>query len=54
MTPNSNRCAAARDLIQNLRGKYKGKKLLAALAAEKKRAVEISISEKDGRPARIG
>lgn len=26
-----------RDLIQNLRGKYKGKKLLAALAAEKKR-----------------
>lgn len=26
-----------RDLIQKLRGKYKGKKLLAALAAEKKR-----------------
>lgn len=26
-----------RDLIQSLRGKYKGKKLLAALAAEKKR-----------------
>ena len=26
-----------RGLIQNLRGKYKGKKLLAALAAEKKR-----------------
>ena len=26
-----------RDYIQNLRGKYKGKSLLAALAAEKKR-----------------
>lgn len=26
-----------RNLIQNLRGKYKGKKLLAALAAEKRR-----------------
>lgn len=26
-----------RRLIQDLRGKYKGKKLLAALAAEKKR-----------------
>ena len=26
-----------RDYIQNLRGKYKGKRLLAALAAEKKR-----------------
>lgn len=26
-----------RDLIQNLRGKYKGKQLPAALAAEKKR-----------------
>ena len=27
----------ARDYIQNLRGKYKGKRLLTALAAEKKR-----------------
>lgn len=29
-----------RDYIQNLRGKYKGKGLLAALAAEKKREKE--------------
>jgi len=29
--------AVLRSLIQSLRGKYKGKKLLAALAAEKKR-----------------
>ena len=30
-----------RDYIQNLRGKYKGKRLLAALAAEKKREREL-------------
>ena len=30
-----------RDYIQNLRGKYKGKGLLAALAAEKKREREV-------------
>ena len=30
-----------RDYIQNLRGKYKGKGLLAALAAEKKREREL-------------
>lgn len=30
-----------RDYIQNLRGKYKGKGLLAALAAEKKREKEV-------------
>ena len=30
-----------RDYIQKLRGKYKGKGLLAALAAEKKRAREV-------------
>ena len=30
-----------RDYIQNLRGKYKGKHLLTALAAEKKREREI-------------
>ena len=29
------------DYIQNLRGKYKGKRLLAALAAEKKREREL-------------
>ena len=29
------------DLIQNLRGKYKGKKLLAALAATKKREKDL-------------
>ncbi len=30
-----------RDYIQNLRGKYKGKSLLTALAAEKKREQEL-------------
>ena len=30
-----------RDYIQNLRGKYKGKRLLMALAAEKKREREL-------------
>ena len=30
-----------RDYIQNLRGKYKGKHLLTALAAEKKREREL-------------
>ncbi len=30
-----------RDYIQNLRGKYKGKSLLTALAAEKKREREL-------------
>ncbi len=30
-----------RDYIQNLRGKYKGKRLLTALAAEKKREREL-------------
>ncbi len=30
-----------RDYIQNLRGKYKGKGLLAALAAEKKRERDL-------------
>ncbi len=30
-----------RDYIQNLRGKYKGKSLLKALAAEKKREQEL-------------
>ena len=30
-----------RDYIQNLRGKYKGKRLLAALAADKKREREL-------------
>lgn len=30
-----------RDYIQNLRGKYKGKGLLTALAAEKKREREL-------------
>jgi len=30
-----------RDYIQSLRGKYKGKRLLAALAAEKKREKEL-------------
>ena len=30
-----------RDCIQNLRGKYKGKRLLTALAAEKKREREL-------------
>jgi len=29
------------DYIQNLRGKYKGKRLLTALAAEKKREKEL-------------
>lgn len=30
-----------RDYIQNLRGKYKGKRLLAALAADKKRERDL-------------
>ena len=30
-----------RDYIQNLRGKYKGKRLLAALAADKRREREL-------------
>ena len=30
-----------RDYIQNLRGKYKGKRLLTALAAERKREQEL-------------